>query len=74
MKKTIALFLALLMCITLMAPIAMAAEEKEIYPLVVVPGYSSSSMYKYNENGEKEHVWGVDMNEILERVVSSASL
>ena len=72
MKKTIALFLALLMCITLMAPIAMAAEEKEIYPLVVVPGYSSSSMYKYNENGEKEHVWGVDMNEILERVVARA--
>lgn len=74
MKKFIALFLAVLMCVTLMAPMAAAAEEteKEIYPLVVVPGYSSSSMFKYNADGEKEHVWGVDMNEILERVIARA--
>ena len=71
MKKIIALVLSLLMCITLVLPAA-AAEEKEIYPLVVVPGYSSSSMYKYNEKGEKEHVWGVDINEILERVIARA--
>lgn len=71
-KKIIALFLTLIMCTALLAPIAAAAEEEEIYPLVVVPGYSASSLYKYNENGEKEHVWGVDVNEILERVAARA--
>ena len=70
MKKTIALILAVLLCITVMAPATVAVEEEEIYPVVVVPGYSSSSMYKYNEAGEKEHVWGVDLNEILERVIA----
>lgn len=73
MKKIIALFLVVLMCATLVAPSAAAAEEKDIYPLVVVPGYSSSNMYKYNEKGEKEHVWGVDINEILERVIARAA-
>lgn len=74
MKKIIAVLLSVLMCVNLMviAGAAVSEEEKEIYPLVVVPGYSSSNMYKYNENGEKEHVWGVDVNEILERVVARA--
>ena len=72
MKKLTALVLAIIMCLTFMAPASAAAEEKELYPLVVVPGYSSSSMYKYNEAGEKEHVWGVDINEILGRVVARA--
>lgn len=68
MKKTIAVLLTLLLSITVIAPVSAAAEEKEVYPLVVVPGYSSSSLYKYNADGEKEHVWGVDVNEILKRV------
>lgn len=72
MKRIIAFILVVIMCITVMAPATVAVGEEEIYPLVVVPGYSSSSMYKYNENGEKEHVWGVDVNEILERVIVRA--
>lgn len=72
MKKLISLLLVVLMCITVMAPAAVATEEEEIYPLVVVAGYSSTSMYKYNEAGEKEHVWGVDINEILDRVIARA--
>lgn len=72
MKRIIAFILVAIMCITVMAPATVAVGEEEIYPLVVVPGYSSSSMYKYNENGEKEHVWGVDVNEILERVIVRA--
>ena len=74
MKKFLSVILAVLMCLCVSMPAAAAAEaeEKEIYPLVVVPGYSSSSLYKLDENGEKEHVWGVDVNEILERVIVRA--
>ncbi len=68
MKKIIAVLLAILMSVVIVAPASAAAEEKEVYPLVVVPGYSSSSLYKLNADGEKEHVWGVDVNEILKRV------
>lgn len=72
MKKVLAMFLVVLMVVLSASPIAAAAEKEEIYPVVVVPGYSSSSMYKYDENGEKEHVWGVDINEILGRVCARA--
>ncbi len=68
MKKIVAVLLALLMSITVVAPASAAAEEKEVYPLVVVPGYSSSNLFKYGADGEKEHVWGVDVNKILKRV------
>lgn len=69
MKKMLALLLTLFISLTNVAPAAATTEDAEIYPLVVVPGYSSSSMYKYNADGEKEHVWGVDVNEILDKVI-----
>lgn len=68
MKKLIAVFLAVLLGVMVFIPASVSAEEKEVYPLVVVPGYSASSLYRYNDEGEKEHVWGVEIDKILKRV------
>ena len=37
-----------------------AAEIRELteYPVIMVPGYSSSELYRLDENGETVHVWG----------------
>ena len=72
MKMIIAVILTLVMCMTLAAPVALAVQEEEVYPIIVVPGYSSSSMYRFDEDGNKVHVWGVDLDEILGRVKESA--
>jgi len=72
MKKLFAVILALTMCFVLTAPVAAAVQEDEVYPIIIVPGYSSSSMYRIDENGDKVHVWGVDLDEILGRVKESA--
>ena len=46
MKKLFAVILALTMCFVLTAPVTAAVQEDEVYPIIIVPGYSSSSMYR----------------------------
>lgn len=72
MKKLLAVLLTLIMCFALTAPVSAAVQEDEVYPIIIVPGYSSSSMYRLDENGEKVHVWGVDIDELLGAVVNKA--
>ncbi len=68
MKKITALILCFVM--TFFAfPVALAAEEKaeELtkYPIIMVPGYTSSSYYKIDEEtGEKVMVWGDAIGQI----------
>lgn len=64
MKKVLAVVLTFVMCVALAVPVA-AVQDEEVYPIIIVPGYSSSSMYRLDENGNKIHVWGVDMDELL---------
>lgn len=63
MKKVISVVLALVMIFT-MSAFAFAAESEDDYsqyPLILVPGYSSTRLY-YEENGEKVMAWeGVDL-------------
>lgn len=73
MKKLISLILTLTMCLCLVAPIASAADTDEMYPIIIVPGYSSSDLYKDGENGEKVHVWNVRTDDIIERVLANAA-
>lgn len=66
--------LAVLLCAVLLlsctsAALAAEGEKYTEYPVVIVPGYSSSWMYKEGENGEKIHIWGLDMNEVGKRVL-----
>ena len=62
MKKIMALVLATVMVLCTF-PVAIAAEtqQEELtkYPVIMVPGYTSSSYYKIDEaTGEKIMVWG----------------
>lgn len=38
-------------------------------PVIMVAGYSSTSLYKMNPDGTTEHAWGIDINEILSLVL-----
>ncbi len=61
MKKIVAVLLTALMLFSLCSVGAFAAAEiKELtgYPVIMVPGYSSSELYRLDENGEVVHVWG----------------
>ncbi|MDD6527174.1 MAG: hypothetical protein PUF31_05145 [Oscillospiraceae bacterium] len=73
MKKTRKLLAVLLCAVMLLtctsAALAAEGEKYTEYPVIIVPGYSSSWMYKEGENGEKIHVWGIDMNDVGERVL-----
>lgn len=70
MKKIISVLLcAVMILICTSAALAAEGEKYTEYPVIIVPGYSSSWMYKEGENGEKIHVWGIDMNDVGERVL-----
>ncbi len=76
MNKSIRRLCALLLCAVLVLslfPFALAAEQEtrtySQYPCIVVPGYSSSGLYRYDENGEKVWVWGVQTEEIVAAVL-----
>lgn len=61
MKKTVALILSVIMIFSLFT-VSVAAEKEadewKKYPLILVPGYTSTSLYKLDENGNKVEVWG----------------
>lgn len=62
MKKIVALALCLIMCLSLCVN-AMAAQiqvdKLTKYPVIMIPGYTSSAFYKIDEaTGEKVMVWG----------------
>ena len=70
MKKLIS---ALLCFVLLLSSVCVASagfdkSEYNGYPVIVVAGYSSSAQYRIDENGNKVHVWGIDMNEIIAAV------
>lgn len=61
MKKTLSVLLCVLMVLSLFAVSVSAAEEKEEwskYPLILVPGYTTTCLYRLDENGNKVEVWG----------------
>ena len=61
MKKIIAVLLTALLLMSLCSAGASAvAEDKKLteFPVIMVPGYSSSELYRLDENGEVVHVWG----------------
>ncbi len=73
MKKLISLILAMTLCFCLLSPIADAVDKDELYPIIIVPGYSSSDLYKDGENGEKVHIWNIEMDKIMERILANAA-
>lgn len=71
MKKILSLILVLAVVISSCAVFVSAyekldADEISEYPLIIVPGYSSSSLCL--ETGEV--IWGLNMDEVLDRVLN----
>ena len=61
MKKTLAILLCVIMVASLFTMSAFAVKEEnewKKYPLILVPGYTSTSLHKLDENGNKVEVWG----------------
>ena len=69
MKKILSILLALTLVIAGVLP-CFAADNGELYPTIMVAGYSSSSLYNVTEDGT-EQVWGVDTDEILSLVLKN---
>ena len=65
MKKALAVFLCIVMLFTTSA-FAFAADDSEDYsqyPLILVPGYSSTRLVYTDENGEEQTAWnGLDLS------------
>lgn len=71
MKKILAVLLSLCMLLSAVA-VAGAAEQTTpqldpAYPTIIVAGYSASNLYLNTEDG-RQKVWGVNMNDILQKV------
>ena len=72
MKKFISVLLCTLLIMLSVIPAASAIPaECEQLPVVVVPGYSASPLIYYGEDGTREHVWGLDVDAILGRVLGN---
>ena len=74
MKKTIAVLLTALMLFGLCSVGAYGAwydNELSDYPVIMVPGYSSSELYRLDENGEVVHVWGDAFGQAMPEVESN---
>ena len=67
MKKLVSVLLCIAMLFSSVCVAAAGFDKEEYngYPVIVVPGYSSSGQYRIDENGNKIHVWGVDFEEII---------
>ena len=70
MMKKIAVCLLCLLLAFCALPVA-SASQSEVLPVIVVPGYSSTALYRVNEKGEQEQVWGVDLDEIKQTLLQN---
>lgn len=58
MKKILSVLLAVVMLFSVTSvAFAEGKEDYSQYPVILVPGYSSTALYEEKENGEKELVW-----------------
>ncbi|HZJ75703.1 MAG TPA: hypothetical protein VFD25_03855 [Clostridia bacterium] len=56
---------AMLFCVLPVQVFSLNAKGADQFPVVIVPGYSSSQMYYTAEDGTTEHVWGVVMDDLM---------
>lgn len=74
MKKFLSTLLAAIMIILPCTCFASAAGEVEgdisDYPVIIVPGYSSTNLYYGDSLETGEAVWGLDFDYVLERVLA----
>ncbi len=57
MKKLLSVLLCVLI-VLLAFPVSIVSADDNLYPTIVVPGYSASYLYAVEENGETRQIWG----------------
>ena len=72
MKKVLSVILAVIMAfsVCVQAFAVNPSEREEFYPIIIVAGYGSSSMYAVNDDGSQSHVWGIEADKIIMRVLA----
>lgn len=74
MKKTLCIILSLIIAASSCAIFATASGEVKgdisEYPVIIVPGYSSTNLYYGDSLETGETVWGLDFDYVLERVMA----
>ncbi len=77
MKKIIAVLLSLTIVFTSIAASAAVVETGLVtgditeYPVVIVPGYSACSLIYGEDRETGEHVWGINVDLIVERLLAN---
>lgn len=71
MKKILSVILAVITALLVSVnAFALSIQRDEFYPIIVVAGYGSSSMYVENEDGSRTHAWGIEADKIIQRVLA----
>ena len=71
LRRIIAVIMSLIMATALcIHTVAVTVDREEFYPIIIVPGYSSSGLYMENDDSSKTHVWGLDFELIMKRVLA----
>lgn len=70
MKRILSILLAAILCACQLMSAAHAfdAGEENDYPIIIVPGYSSSQLVRVNDDGTTDNVWYIDINTVLDVV------
>lgn len=71
MKKVLSVLLAFIMVFSTASICFAEAVSNEIYPTIIVAGYSSSSLYNTDADGNVSKIWGVDMDKIMALVLEN---
>ena len=71
MKKILSVLLALIMVVSTVSVCFADTVSSGIYPTIIVAGYSSSSLYNTDADGNISKIWGVDMDRIMALVLKN---
>ncbi len=68
MKKFLSILLSIVIAFGSMSAMAITKDDCNDYPVIIVPGYGSTTFYMLDENGEKYNVWKPTGDQVLDVV------
>ncbi len=77
LRRSLIVLLCAVIAVTSVLFVSTAGEtvlvpEDHKYPLIIVPGYSSASMYVVKPDNPKKHIWRIDFANVAGRIVNNA--
>ncbi|MBQ8228127.1 MAG: hypothetical protein IJZ88_03845 [Clostridia bacterium] len=66
MKKLLSILLSIVIAFGSMSAMAITKDDCNDYPVIIVPGYGSTTFYMLDENGEKYNVWKPTGDQVLD--------